>query len=191
MLDRTEEQVLYMRGGVFVRHVCLLFLLSSVILASLASPVAAQEKQYRDPGGGFSLAYPGDLTVVDNDIKNCLTLFSKERGFALAVSYADAAGLPGNNIQQLCRQYPFVELMCIEKIKESGFEVQSKNEVNFKGIPALQYGLETAKNNTAFSGDSLMFINGGRMYFILFHGIKKDYAKNTSLFNSIMATLKI
>jgi len=136
-----------------VRNLLIFPLLLSVLLIPSLSPLEAQEKTYSDPGGGFSVTYPEDMVIRDTKSPNSLTLYSEEKKLGVGILYTDARGLPGSNIQQLCAQYPFIEQMLIAQVKNSGFQVTSKQEVTFKGIPALAYGMESNKENDIFSGD--------------------------------------
>jgi hypothetical protein len=183
-----------MRGWNMKRN-SLIFFLSLVALSWVFSfPLLADEQSYTDPDGGFSLSFPDYMTIIDNKgKKNMLALFSEEKAIAIAITYADTGGgLPGNNIQKLCKQYPFIEQMGIAQVKQSGFQVTSNRNVNFKGIPAIDYGIgQVNQNGVAMAGDFLMFINRNRFYFILFNGRKEEYNKNLNIFNTIMGTLKI
>ena len=174
-----------------MKYIPVFLLIISLFLTAFSPPLPAQESQYSDPGGGFSLIYPDYLSIMDTKNQNSLTLISKEKAFIVAIGYAEAKDLPGDNIQKLCKQYPFVELLCINKIKETGFTPSPKSEVSFKGIPALKYILEKTSNNIVFSGDSLWFINKKKLYFIMFSGKKEDYDKNVDIFNTIMANLQL
>ncbi len=167
-------------------HVIVMCLL---IALTCAVPASAEDRTFNDPGGAYSLSFPDYMEIRDSNQKNCLFLFSEEKALVIAVVYADAKGLPGNNIQQLCKQYPFVEQMAIAQVQQSGFNVTGKRPMNFKGIPALDYII--SKENQGLSGDCIMFITRGRMFTVMVTGRATDSSQNVNIFNSVLGTMKL